>query len=107
MTFNFLPCMFFVPINPNAEVNASLCAYSRQGYTFTLDKRINPFPNKSWFLRVCSTSLLKTMWKKEKLLVTLFSTQLENFLPFLLNFKLLSANSLSLEESKSCRLGKG
>ena len=22
----------------------------------------NPFPNKPWFLRVCSTSLLKTMW---------------------------------------------
>ena len=24
---------------------------------------INPFPNKPWFLRVCSTSLLKTMWE--------------------------------------------
>ena len=31
---------------------------------------VNPFPNKPWFLRVCSTSLLKTLWKKEKLLVT-------------------------------------
>ena len=30
----------------------------------------NPFPNKPWFLCVCSTSLLKTLWKKEKLLVT-------------------------------------
>ena len=30
----------------------------------------NPFPNKPWFLRVCSTSLLKTPWEKEKLLVT-------------------------------------
>ena len=30
----------------------------------------NLFPNKPWFLRVCSTSLLKTMWEKEKLLVT-------------------------------------
>ena len=29
----------------------------------------NPFPNKPWFLHVCSTSLLKTMWEKEKLLV--------------------------------------
>ena len=27
----------------------------------------NPFPNKPSFLRVCSTSLLKTLWKKEKL----------------------------------------
>ena len=31
---------------------------------------INPFPNKPWFLRVFSTSLLKTLWEKEKLLVT-------------------------------------
>ena len=30
----------------------------------------NPFPNKPWFLRVCSISLLKTPWEKEKLLVT-------------------------------------
>ena len=27
----------------------------------------NPFPNKPWFLSVCSTSLLKTLWEKEKL----------------------------------------
>ena len=31
---------------------------------------INPFPNKPWFLRVCSISLLKTLWEEEKLLVT-------------------------------------
>ena len=31
---------------------------------------LNPFPNKPWFLRVCITSLSKTMWEKEKLLVT-------------------------------------
>ena len=30
----------------------------------------NPFPNKHWFLRDCSTSLLKTLKEKEKLLVT-------------------------------------
>ena len=29
----------------------------------------NLFPNKPWFLRVCSTSLLKTLLEKEKLLV--------------------------------------
>ena len=28
-------------------------------------KVFNPFPNKPWFLRVCSTSLLKTMGKGE------------------------------------------
>ena len=31
---------------------------------------INPFPNKPWILRVCSESLLKTPWEKEKWLVT-------------------------------------
>ena len=31
---------------------------------------INPFPNKPWFLRVCVTSLLKTLWETEKLHVT-------------------------------------
>ena len=36
----------------------------------TLTTCINPFPNKPWFLHVCSTILLKTLWEKEKLLVT-------------------------------------
>ena len=27
----------------------------------------NPFPNKPWFLCVCSTKLSKTQWEKEKL----------------------------------------
>ena len=31
---------------------------------------INSFQNKPWFLHVCSASLLKILWKKEKLLVT-------------------------------------
>ena len=31
---------------------------------------ISPFQNKPWFSRVCSTSALKTLWEKEKLLVT-------------------------------------
>ena len=30
---------------------------------------INFFQNKPWFLHVCSTSLLKTPWEKEKFLV--------------------------------------
>ena len=30
----------------------------------------NPFPNKPWFFHVCSTSPLKTLREKEKLLVT-------------------------------------
>ena len=44
---------------------------------------VNPFPNKPWFLRVCSTSFLKTLWEKEKLLVTRkFSLSHSVFYPF-------------------------
>ena len=58
---------------------------------------------------------LKTLWEKEKLLVrsnfsfspTVFSTFVENFLPFSSNLKLSSAKSFSLEESEVCRLEKG
>ena len=39
-------------------------------YLFNIFNSFNPFPNKPWFLRVCRTSLLKTLWEKEKLLVT-------------------------------------
>ena len=43
----------------------------------------NPFPNKPWFLRVCWTSLLKTLWEKKKLLVTSnFSFSHSVFYPF-------------------------
>ena len=74
----------------------------------------NPFPNNPWFLCDCSISLLKTLWEKEKLLVTrnfsfshivfyLFG-KLSVILP---NLKLSSADSFCLEQSKICRLGKG
>ena len=48
-----------------------------------LNYHFNPFPNKPWFLPVCSTSLLKTLWEKEKLLVTSnFSFTHSVFYPF-------------------------
>ena len=37
--------------------------------SFYLYSYFNSFPNKPWFLLVCSTSLLKTLLEKEKLLV--------------------------------------
>ena len=49
--FSPLPTMFFFPIK----------------YT---NLHFNPFRNKPWFLLVCSRSRLKTLWEKEKLLVT-------------------------------------
>ena len=43
----------------------------------------NPFPKKPWFLRVCTNSLLKGLWEKEKLLVTSnFSFSHRVFYPF-------------------------
>ena len=55
--------------------NTSVCQSAGRG--------INPFPNKPWFLSVCSTSLLKTMWEKKKLLVTNnFSFSHSVFYPF-------------------------
>ena len=43
----------------------------------------NPFPNKPWFIRVCSIHLLKTLWEKEKLLETSnFSFSHSIFYPF-------------------------
>ena len=35
-----------------------------------LSPNFNPFPNKPWFSRVCSASLIKTLWEKKKLLIT-------------------------------------
>ena len=43
------------------------CAEEKRGSKLFL---FNPFPNKSWLLHVCSVSLLKSLWEKEKLLVT-------------------------------------
>ena len=34
------------------------------------NQSVNPLPNKPWFLRVCRTSLLETLWETEKLLIT-------------------------------------
>ena len=54
---------------------------------FRIIYSINPFPNKPWFLSVCSTRLLKTLWEKEKLLVTSnFSFSPQCFLPVWITF---------------------
>ena len=48
-----------------------------------LHQALNPFPNKPWFLRVCSKGPLKTLWEQEKLLVTSnFSFSHSVFYPF-------------------------
>ena len=57
--------------------------------------------NKPWFLR------RNACYEQFFTFSTVFSIHLESFLPFSSTLKLLSAISLSLEESKICCLGKG
>ena len=42
---------------------ADICPFSTMftSFLFRASKPLNPFPNKPWFLRVRSTSLLKTL----------------------------------------------
>ena len=67
----------------------------------------SPFPNKPWFLRVCSKPLFNTLGQGEIarneqfLLSTVFSTCLESLLLIRSKLKLSSATSLSLEGEKS------
>ena len=89
---------------------------SEDGEDRTFCKQLTLSQTSPDFLRICSrsTSLLETLWEKEKLLVTsTFSFSHSVFYPFgefsaiSLNLKLSSANTLSLEESKICCLEKG
>ena len=49
----------------------------------SINSLFSPFPNKPWCLPVCSTSLLKTLWEKKKLLVmSNFSFSPNVFYPF-------------------------
>ena len=57
-------CKYLTFSKPFCTLSSNVIFLKRHGYSY------NPFSNKSWFLRVCSTSLLKTLWEKEKLLVT-------------------------------------
>ena len=61
---------------------------------------INSFPNKPWFLRVCSTSVLKTLREKEKLLVSFSHSVSYMFEGLSKGLKLSSANSFNFEEFK-------
>ena len=79
-----------------------------------LDSFLTLFQTSLGFYGSAVQVFLKTLREKEKLLVTsnfsffpVFSTYLENFLPFSSKLELSSAKSFSLEESKICRLGKG
>ena len=86
---------------------------SKYIYPILYNVEFNPFPNKPLFLGVCSTSLLKTLWEKEKLLLKSnfsFSRSVfycfENFLPFSSIQKFSSANSFSFGSLKVTNFSK-
>ena len=75
---------------------------------------INPFPNKPWFLHVCRTHLLKTLWEKEKLLVmSNFSFSHSVFYPFgqlsaiLIKLKIVVCKLFQFERVQNLSFGKG
>ena len=71
---------------------------------------VNPFPHNDTFFTPLGNQPFKNTVGKGEIgcdkhypFPTMFSTRLDNLLPFLSNLKLWSANSFSLEESKiSC-----
>ena len=81
---------------------------SRISAIFVLCNDLNPFPNKPWFLRVYSTSLLKKLGKGEIARNEQFLIFPQCFLPFWRSLCLFHQikDSFSLDESKICRLGK-
>ena len=73
--------------------------------------RVNPFPHNNTFDAPGKQAFCKHCGKRRNCsqgaissFPTVFSTRLDNFLPFSSNLKLSSANSYSSEESKICHL---
>ena len=95
MTETLLKLLRFICLSPLKHFKKVVTlkensARSDLGYIFlavfdlcSVKRGINPFPNKPRVLHVCSTSLLKTLWEKEKSLVTSnFSFSHSVFYPF-------------------------
>ena len=50
----------------------SILSFSHNVFYQFHSEFLNHFPNKPWFLRICSTSILKTLYEREKsLLITI------------------------------------
>ena len=73
----------------------------RKGYAnIAVNNRasVNPFQNKPWFLRVCSTRLLKTLWEKETF------ARNEQFLLFPQCFLTFKRTFHHFYQTQNCRL---
>ena len=80
--FSFSHCVFKRLVQQTHK-NQGLCG-----------KGLIPFPNKPLFFHVCSTRLLKTMWEKEKLLITFPHNVFDSYRKFSANFIKLKNCSL-------------
>ena len=113
----------FLPFSSNLKLLSVNSSSLEESKIYRLGKRLkgwitwrkfNPFPNKPWFLRVCSTSLLKTLWEKEKLLVTSnFSFSHSVFFPFrelpviFIKFEIVVCKLFQFGRVLSSSFGKG
>ena len=59
---------------------------------------LSPFPSKTWLLRVCCTSLLKTLWGKGEI------ARCEQFLIFPQCFLLICRTFCHFRQISNCRL---
>ena len=59
--FHFFDLIYFVICK---------CFQIWSGLNLVVWYRVNPFPYKPWFVRVCSKMSLKTLWEKDKMLLT-------------------------------------
>ena len=118
-------CLVAFSYSPSLQVKTPLtpfCLYRQKSFCYSLSLTapgvvglFSPFQNKPWFLRICSTSLLKTLWETEKLLVTSnFSFPHSVFYPseelsvIVIKFEIVVCKTNSvLNGSKTCRLEKG
>ena len=72
----------FYPLGELSAISSDLKFFFANSFNLE-ESKICCFPNKPWFLRVCSKSLLKALWEKEKLLVmSNFSFSCSVFYPF-------------------------
>ena len=115
MATNFSPCKGSYVLNQfpsnvmfgmnGFHVSASGAIQGHHGPLVFL--KHNPFPNKQWILRVCSTHLFKTLWEKEKLIMMSVFYPCGELSAILIKFEFFSCKPLSLKMSKNHRLGKG
>ena len=52
------------------DTSKGVTSFPDTSKSVTVREWVTPFPNKPWLLRVCSTSLMKTLWENKKLIIT-------------------------------------